>query len=37
MIPAMYHQVQGLLMKIDMNNFIYVSPSTWFTNEDMHG
>ena len=36
MIPAMYHQVQGLRMKIGMYDSSYVSPSTGFTNEDNH-
>ena len=36
MTPALYHQVQGLLMKIGMNDSSYVSPSTGFTNEDRH-
>ena len=36
MIPAMYHQVQCLLMKIGMNDSSFVSPSTGFTKEDSH-
>ena len=36
MIPAMYHQVQCLLINIGMDDSSYVSPSTGFTNEDRH-
>ena len=37
MILAMYHRVQGLLMKIGMDDSSYASPSTGFINEDRHG